>query len=106
MPPSPKSYIVGIKVKSGNASDVYVNLRNARTKEILRKKTASNETKYNLGNEKEFPSGFANGDFLEVNVTGLRSGGTTHTVDTSRPGTVLTITLANMSTTESPKISI
>jgi len=104
MPTTPTQYQIGVKVSGGTSSDVYVNFKCGTT--IKRVLTSSNEAIVNLGNAIDFPSGFSNGDKIEINATGYRRGGIVHTVDTSKGGATIKLTLTDVSTTNAPAINI
>lgn len=99
-------YVIDVVVSGGTASDVYINLKNGNTGDIVHRLTSTNEANINLGNQNEFPNGFQNGDVIEINASGRRTGGTTHTVDTSKGGKKVKLTLTDVSTTNAPQILI
>ncbi|MAG76358.1 MAG: hypothetical protein CL811_06310 [Colwelliaceae bacterium] len=108
-----KQYILGIKVTGGTASDVYVNIRNQRTGDYYKVQTSSNEAAVNLrkltdnGDPKSGThTDFTNGDIIEITVSGLRAGGTTHTVNRTKGGGRVSVTLTDVSTSNAPAISI
>jgi|GEM_PF-6338247 len=109
--PALKPYTIGVKVSSGTASDVYVNLRNGRTRDYCKVKTVDNEVVITLtdltsnGTKSGTHTAYANSDIIEVNVTGYRYGGTTHIVDTTKGTVRLTLTLTDVSTTNAPAVS-
>lgn len=101
-----KIYAMNINVRSGTSSVVFARFTNTNTRDTKVFRTVDNAAKANLGNSKDFPSGFSNGDFIEVLISGLRTGSLTHVVDTSKGGFRQTITLADISTTNTPAIAI
>ena len=106
MPTPTTSYTIGVKISGGTAGQVYVNFKNGRTADMKRILTVTNEAKINLGNEKDFPNGFNRGDVIEINCSGRKTGGTTHTIDSTKGGANLAISLTDVSTTNAPAISI
>ena len=106
MPTPTTSYNLGITISGGTNANNYVDIRNGRTGEKFSVLSLGKEAKANLGNTKEFPSGVANGDVIELNVTGSRYGGNTHVVDTSKGGAKIKITVADVSSTTHPKVSV
>ncbi len=107
-------YNVSVKCSGGtNTHTDYMRVTNTRTKEYKIKKVESNEVIVNAGELSSdgtdvattTKSGFNNGDIIEVNVSGYRSGSALHTIDTSKGGIRIALTLADNSTTTSPLIS-
>ena len=70
-----KNYILGVKITGGTGGQTWLHFRNGSTEDIKRVLTKSNEAKVNLGNEKDFPNGFSNGDAIEIKATGAKTGG-------------------------------
>ncbi len=106
MPTPTKSYNLGIKISGGTATNNNIRISNATTEEVLKKTSDNNQSKANLGNTKEFPSGVSNGDFIEITVSGSRYGSASHTVDTSKGGAIVKVTVADVSSTTHPKVSV
>ena len=111
---TPRSnYNIKIKVSGGTASDVHIKLINLSTKEYKIFKTSKSEVVCNVGefssdgtnSTETTKSGFTNGDIIEINASGYRMGGTHHTVDTSKPGIIINLTLADVSTTNAGAIT-
>lgn len=101
-----KQYVIGVTQTSGTAAQTDFSFVNARTGDIFRRRTVSNEVSANLGNEKEWPNGFKNNDVIDLTGTGLKTGNTSVTVDTSKGGTKVRITMVDASTTNAPAVSI
>ncbi len=111
MPTPTTSYIIDLRLSGGTASVVSIDFRNGRTGDTRRVKPTTAAAikiseKANLGNKKEFKNGVQNGDVIEITVTGARYGSINHTVDTSKGGAKVELTLADVSSTTHPKVSI
>jgi hypothetical protein len=106
MPTPTKSYKIGVKVSGGTSGNDYAVFYNGRTGDKYSVKISNNEAVVNLGNTKEFPSGYQNGDLIDISITGRRYGGATHTVNTSKGGASIKITLSNVTTTNAPEVKI
>ncbi len=106
MPTPTTSYILGIKIVGGTSANNSISIRNGRTGETVKKLSSGNESKVNLGNEKEFESGVNNGDVIEITVSGSRYGSTTHIVDTSKGGATVKVNVTTVSSTTHPKINV
>ena len=99
-------YIISVKQTGGSAGQSTISFINARNGDRLHIQTASDEAKTNLGNEKQWPNGFKNLDIIDITGTGIKTGNTTHTVNTSiRGGGRVTLTMTDVSTANAPSIS-
>ena len=99
-------YVIGIKIRGGSTGQVSISAINGRTGQIKRLFSSNNEAKVNLNNTKDFPSGYANGDVIEVVGTGLKTGSAIHTVDKARGGGTVNLTMTDVSTTNAPAVTI
>lgn len=110
--PPTKPYSIGITVSGGTASDVYVNFRNGRTGDYKKVKTEGNEASITLnelsndGTKAGTHTPAQNGDVIEINISGRRTGGTHHVVDFAKGGATIKLSLTDVSTTNAPAISI
>ena len=111
MPTPTTSHLIDLRLSGGTASVVSVQFRNGRTGDTYRVKPVNTaaikiSAKTNLGNTKEYLNGVVNGDVIEIVVTGARYGAINYTVDTSKGGATIKLTLADVSSTTHPKISV
>ena len=101
-----KGYLIGIKQSGGSSGQSHISVTNGRTGDTLHIKTSSNEATTNLNNKKEFPNGFKNGDVIDITGTGLKTGNTAHTIDRTKGGGRITLSMTDASTTNAPEVRI
>ena len=101
-----RGYIINVRQTGGTAAQSNIIFTNRRTKERLLKNTASNEINTNLNDTKEWPSGYADADVIDIIGTGLKSGNATHTVNRARGGGRVVISMVDASTTNAPAVTI
>ena len=100
-----KGYLINVKQTGGSAGQSHISFSNGRTGERLHVLTVLNEAQTNLNNTKEWPSGFQDGDIIDITGTGIKTGNTTHTVDRKKGGARVSLTMVDVSTTNAPAIS-
>src|SRR3990167_10837951 len=93
-----KGYVIGVKQTGGTSGQSYIHFTSGRTGEIVHKLTSSNEVTTNLNNEKEWVSGYHDGDVIDITGTGLKTGNTTHIVDRTKGGAKITLSMTDAST--------
>lgn len=101
-----KGYVIGVKISGGTAGQVTIHFTNARTGERVHKLTVSNGVTTNLNDEKEWKLGYNDGDIIDITGSGLKTGNTTHTVDRTKGGKTITISMTDVSTANAPAVSI
>lgn len=108
---TPKGYVVAVSLSGGTASkSTYVRLMNRSTLEYVDALASSNSVSLNAGDcssdgtkEGTF-SGFDNGDVLEVRAWGDRYGSTTHTVATGKGGGKVSLSVQDVSSSNTPGV--
>lgn len=107
MPPATteKGYVINVRQTGGSTGQSHISFVNARTGDRVHKQTSNNDATTNLNNTKEWPSGYVDGDVIDITGTGLKTGNTTHTVNRARGGGKVTLTMTDVSTTNAPAIS-
>ena len=107
MPTDPtRGYIIGIRQTGGSSGQSTISVTNARTSETFHVLTTSNEIKVDLNNTKIFPSGYNDGDVIDITGTGLKTGNGTITVNRARGGSRITLAMVDASTTNAPAVTI
>ena len=101
-----KGYIINVKQSSGSSGQTHVSFLNGRTRDRVEKPTVSNEAQVNLNNEKDFPNGYQDGDVIDITGSGLKTGNTAHTVDRTKGGARITLTMTDVSTTNAPEVRV
>ncbi len=110
----PTGYVLKIKLTGGTANETtFVKAVNRSTAEY-RTLTANhaNDAVINLadlssdGEKSGTVSGFSNGDIIEVRCFGGRMGSGTHTIATGKGGGSVTVTVADVTATNTPGISV
>ena len=99
-------YIIGVTQKGGTAGQSTFSFVNGRTGERFHTLSQSNDAKVNLNDTKNFPSGFQDGDVIDITGTGIKSGNAIHTVNRAKGGGKVTITMVDASTANAPAVSI
>ena|SRR3990167_763976 len=106
MPPT-RSYVLGIKLSTGNVDGRRFHVRNITTGEVfLDSRVVMNgqgEAVIDLANS---VSGYSNGDIIEISVSGTHYSYATHTIVASGGGASVALTGTAVTTTTHPGVAL
>lgn len=110
-----KAYPLNIRLSGGTStatSDSYVKLYNRTTTYYKILKAVNNEVLFDISNlssdgtDTGTTGAITVGDIIDIWVSGIRTGTTTHTISAGRGSRRVSVTCTDVSTTNAPAVSI